>query len=153
MVAQCLCPKCYLNRKVIVTSLCMRALHHWRDHSFLRVRDSAGRGQDCKWEMARLATDRTLKPSGTVNNVSGIETTFVQFLRNHHIFIRSDQTTQRRLAFINRQGSIRLIWAMVHAQTHYSFSLSGCECYAFSRSFRQGQIRIRRFIRGARHLN
>lgn len=78
------------------------------------------RGKDTQREMTHLATESTQKLPRIVNSVSG---SFVQFLRNHHILIRSDNTTV--VAYVNRQGSThspqlhslaqkRIMWGRKH---------------------------------------
>ncbi len=94
VAAQRLCPKRHLSRKEMVTSLCMHALRHLRDRSFLESGSMLGavslrkvvttdasltgwggvQGQDSQGEMACLATESTHKLPGTVNSVSGIKT-------------------------------------------------------------------------------
>ncbi|KAK9957701.1 hypothetical protein ABG768_011924, partial [Culter alburnus] len=123
--AQRLCPKRHLNRKVIVTSLCMRALHHWRDRAFLEsgtplgavsmrkvvTTDASltGWGAVCEGRIAKGKWPVSLQ-NAHINFLELLTVFlalkhFVQFLKNHHVLIRSDNTTA--VAYINRQGGTR----------------------------------------------
>ncbi|XP_073677299.1 uncharacterized protein [Garra rufa] len=123
--AQHLCPKRHLNRKVTVSALCVRAVRYWRNRSFLEsgtplgvvsmrkvvTTDASlsGWGAVCEGRIAKGKWPASLK-CAHINYLELLTVFlalkhFVQFLWNHHVLIRSDNTTA--VAYINRQGGTR----------------------------------------------
>ncbi|XP_050958769.1 LOW QUALITY PROTEIN: uncharacterized protein LOC127160164 [Labeo rohita] len=120
-----LCPKRHLNRKVIVSALCMRALRYWKNRSFLESGTPLGAvsmrkvvttdvslsgwGAVCEGRIAKGKWPISLRRAH-INYLELLTVFlalkhFVQFLRNHHVLIRSDNTTT--VAYVNRQGGTR----------------------------------------------
>nr|XP_055040043.1 uncharacterized protein LOC129427314 [Misgurnus anguillicaudatus] len=131
IAAQRLCPKRHLNRRVVVSSQCMDALRYWRQRSFLESGTPLGTVSQRKvvttdaslWGWGAVYEGRAINgkwpdtlQSAHINFLELLTVYlalkhFVRFLRNHHVLIRSDNTTA--VAYINRQGGTR------SAQLHY----------------------------------